>query len=357
MSITQCPKCDEKVTVPAGGHRDARVRCPLCQAEYLLAEALNKLPPALILLDVPLNAPIEMGELSIESETSSDELNLEPAETAREFAFESAPAGTATLTKPATIRPSARPKRKPKSPVVEGLKIVVGGALGLVIAQLILFWIPIARLGKQQRDPADLAPKIARFAPFLVPENLRGQNQSGGGDAKGDGKSVAKNGKPNNNGPAKTNGNANSGDKIEPIQLPIPDGTDDLLFPANSGSTKKTSDEPSLDIGLPDSPKSGTPDFDPFAPDKPKTKATSSVPKNSPPDDLDTPKPDEPKPAPQETAATPLVLRDAPSFSAADVTAALESFQAANEAWAQSDDQDRDAAKKLKSAFYQSPFY
>ena len=113
MSITQCPKCDEKVTLPAGGHRDARVRCPLCQEEYVLSEALDKLPPTLILLDAPLTVDEPHGELDLhgEPESGSDELNLEPVASGGDFSFDSAGASsTATLTKPATIRPTARPK-------------------------------------------------------------------------------------------------------------------------------------------------------------------------------------------------------------------------------------------------------
>src|SRR4051812_2897922 len=56
MTIVSCPKCNEKVTVPASAPKGARVRCPLCQEEYDLADALAQLPPLLIVVST---APVE----------------------------------------------------------------------------------------------------------------------------------------------------------------------------------------------------------------------------------------------------------------------------------------------------------
>ncbi|HTU26939.1 MAG TPA: hypothetical protein VMF30_16145, partial [Pirellulales bacterium] len=48
--IASCPRCAQQVTIPGGAESTATVRCPLCGAEYLLAEALAKAPPALIVV-------------------------------------------------------------------------------------------------------------------------------------------------------------------------------------------------------------------------------------------------------------------------------------------------------------------
>ena len=40
MSISSCPRCSQHVTLPEGVEHHARVRCPLCQAQYTLAEVL-----------------------------------------------------------------------------------------------------------------------------------------------------------------------------------------------------------------------------------------------------------------------------------------------------------------------------
>ena len=55
MTTVSCPKCSDQVTVPASAPRSARVRCPLCQEEYDLADALAQLPPTLIVISASLD--------------------------------------------------------------------------------------------------------------------------------------------------------------------------------------------------------------------------------------------------------------------------------------------------------------
>jgi hypothetical protein len=43
-----CPKCQQKVTISSAVDQSAVVRCPLCDAEYELSEALALAPPQLI---------------------------------------------------------------------------------------------------------------------------------------------------------------------------------------------------------------------------------------------------------------------------------------------------------------------
>lgn len=47
MSTTCCPRCSGPVTLPAGVSNSATVRCPLCHAQYSLADALVQTPPLL----------------------------------------------------------------------------------------------------------------------------------------------------------------------------------------------------------------------------------------------------------------------------------------------------------------------
>ena len=54
-SISNCPKCQQQVSIPAGVEAAAAVHCPLCNAEYALGEALALAPPELI----PVLAPVE----------------------------------------------------------------------------------------------------------------------------------------------------------------------------------------------------------------------------------------------------------------------------------------------------------
>jgi len=56
--VSTCPECAKAVTVPDRLGSDARVRCPLCEAEYLLGEATADAPPELVVLD-PGSVPPE----------------------------------------------------------------------------------------------------------------------------------------------------------------------------------------------------------------------------------------------------------------------------------------------------------
>jgi hypothetical protein len=62
-----------------------------------------------------------------------------------------------------------RGRRGKKSPLVEGFKIVAGGIAGLLIAQLILWWLPEA----WRKDPFSLAPKLPNALAILAPDGLR----------------------------------------------------------------------------------------------------------------------------------------------------------------------------------------
>ena len=76
-SISKCPKCEQQVTIPDGVAAEAEVRCPLCEAEYSLSEALAQAPPALI----PVGAgavggfvaePSAVPEAKVEAEVQPD---------------------------------------------------------------------------------------------------------------------------------------------------------------------------------------------------------------------------------------------------------------------------------------------
>src|SRR5690242_15981966 len=47
MSISSCPRCSQQVTLPIGISNSAKVRCPICRAQYSLADALVNMLPLL----------------------------------------------------------------------------------------------------------------------------------------------------------------------------------------------------------------------------------------------------------------------------------------------------------------------
>ena len=228
LMVVKSPKCDEMVTLPAGLTPDTRVRCPFTKEEFLVQEILDNLPPMLEVLERPVGAVAaaaaavaggEPGLLVMEEVTPEAALKGDaetavaaeaaPAESAFDFfgeggtavaesepkasseslfepaspsaavaagAFDFAAAdveaatvdGTgATATRRLTARP--RSKRKPKSAAAEIVKVALGGVAGLLIAQMILWWLP----GSWARDPANLAPKLPGFLSWAAPERLR----------------------------------------------------------------------------------------------------------------------------------------------------------------------------------------
>lgn len=186
LMIAQCPRCNEEVLLPARVRSEARVRCPHCQEEYLLADAMRKLPPALIVLDADDGGWDQAGSADspgyagfaydgsssgrggpavMEAPSGLDtavEMALEPAES-DESSVATAPAAPRPM-----VRTSPRPKPRQKSVVMEGVKIVLGGAVGLFVAQLILWW-------GFHNDAFDIAPTLAKngITRMLLPEALR----------------------------------------------------------------------------------------------------------------------------------------------------------------------------------------
>jgi hypothetical protein len=127
---------------------EAMVRCPLCTEEYRLADALAKLPPALIILEPSLD-----GSLSLEADSDA----------APAFEFE---AGSAPVEPRVQVRQPAR-VRKQKNVIVEFAKIVLGGILGLAIGQVLLWRMP-GNWPAHQRDPFQFGQKYGTVFPISV---------------------------------------------------------------------------------------------------------------------------------------------------------------------------------------------
>jgi hypothetical protein len=179
MSIVSCPRCRDEVSVPAKASPSALVRCPLCREQYRLEEALDQLPPALIVVegggyddDEGELVGAGVGDYHVAGEVGDDDFGRGMMSD-RVFST-SGPGGTAVADRAATaptprITPTARPKKKEKSAVLEILKVVVGGLVGIVGALVILWWA----FG---RDPLDLGPTVSQYAPWVVPTQFRGKN-------------------------------------------------------------------------------------------------------------------------------------------------------------------------------------
>lgn len=176
MSIVSCPRCRDEVTVPSKASPNALVRCPLCREQYLLEEALDQLPPALIVLsggygdDEGELVGAGVGEYSVAGEMGGGyDRGMVP-----DSVFSTGGPGGTALADSGVAAPTPRitgtprPKRKPKSAVVEIVKVVLGGVVGLTAGMAILWWA----FGK---DPLELGPKVSEYAPWIVPAQFHGK--------------------------------------------------------------------------------------------------------------------------------------------------------------------------------------
>src|SRR5438093_13785786 len=76
--ISTCPHCRLQVSLPEKAAPAARVQCPLCTAEYTLQEALDQVPPMLIVLDPgPVEAAV-MSEAAVGAELDACSTGMLP---------------------------------------------------------------------------------------------------------------------------------------------------------------------------------------------------------------------------------------------------------------------------------------
>ncbi len=254
MTIVPCPKCADLVVLPDRASCRATVRCPLCQAQFLLTEVLDKLPPALLVVDDPEAADAALaGAMAPEAWVAPAVRDAEGAGGFVPLSIETEAASGPASGVPRGRRPAARAKRKPKNPVMEGVKIVLGGVAGLAIAQVILWWLGSSQSWPKQRaDMFELAPKVGRFAPWIVPERYRGAPPAGdaAGASEQDAGAVAMGSiedRPPQGLPQRTfvdpgaDSSAKSAAKIEPAKAKK----------SSRSSTKKTPGAAGIDDGFP----------------------------------------------------------------------------------------------------------
>ena len=159
--ISHCPKCHDQVTLPNDASGQTRVRCPLCQAEYSFSELLNRLPPALIVLDAPSITPAAGPGRPEDDEYALVVEEDEPHPAVSQVRLQR-PVTTAAQSRSRAARPQS-------SMFWEATKVALGALLAIPLAQLILWYLP----GSWQRDPLDLGPRVSRYVPWVVPANLR----------------------------------------------------------------------------------------------------------------------------------------------------------------------------------------
>jgi hypothetical protein len=188
MTIAACPKCHDEVTVPPTAPRSALVRCPWCREQFALSDVLDRLPPMLEIVGGAAAAAATAREGFGSFATTADEdfkfaEAEQPALGSPSLKFNNGNALAATAASPAVSprpRPKTaaplRPRRKEKNALAEVVKVVIGGLVGLMLAQLILWWLP----EPYQRDPAELGPVVGKYVPWIVPAEFRSTAGSAG---------------------------------------------------------------------------------------------------------------------------------------------------------------------------------
>ena len=393
MTTVSCPKCSDQVTVPASAPRSARVRCPLCQEEYDLADALAQLPPALIVISASLDEELVLAAVGgMDVATGSQigsaidhgfDSHLEGG-SGRGYSSHVLEGGTAQLdagpsqeemvsAPTPAFRSSPRPKRKEKSMVGEVVKIVLGGVVGIGLAIVILWWAAGVDLG--------LAPTVAKVSwlRWVLPQKILDRVEGNEGNKEENPTDLqpleTDHGKSNDQGESTPKKSGKLGDNPrfnealksseEPKASSVFDGSSE---PAKSKTAAKSRDKDAFDIPSPFAPETKETTTKKPTPAKTKTTAPAEEPTEDPfklPDEKPKPaKPAEPaeeqpakenpqeeKPAekPAEPAETP------PQETPAAAGSLAEGIDAANiaaKAFDDTDAADKDARKTAVVALY-----
>jgi hypothetical protein len=177
-TISQCPRCLQTVAIPEGLDAMILVRCPLCNAEYQLSEAIALSPPELI--------PVETREKTILSDPTPDAAE-EQAEHEQEIAesaenpLDDEMLSLIALHKENTSQKSiipddsslvgGRTQRKPKHLLRLFLAYVFGGLGGLIIGYIALAWIAVWLMGPRFDMPSP--PKALKpVLKFVLPDKI-----------------------------------------------------------------------------------------------------------------------------------------------------------------------------------------
>ncbi len=115
--ISTCPSCKKQVSIPPDVESAALVRCPLCEAEYVLSESLALVPPELIPVASTTEREPSPGNGGADRRTSEENEAAVVSE-----GFPAMPAS-------AQLRP-----RKQKSGLQVSIEVIAGGLGGCLVA-------------------------------------------------------------------------------------------------------------------------------------------------------------------------------------------------------------------------------
>ncbi len=197
--FARCPRCNDAVRLPTQSSH--WVRCPHCRSEYPVDQVLEQLPPELEVISAP-SAVDGAGNSEFEAQRSAEGLvevdsqfdesvdgAIIPGVQPRPQTIAESGSGVSLVTSnpsivvneskahvrsPETLRAERRKavarKQRAFSEQMGIVKVALGGVAGLMIGQLILWWLP----KPYRTDPMKLAPQLPTPVAFLAPASLRG---------------------------------------------------------------------------------------------------------------------------------------------------------------------------------------
>ena len=220
MTVSLCQRCQEEITVPPRLAPASEVQCPLCQEMFKLAEVLSAAPPTLIVVNAVPSAEAESGSEESEqagfgSGSAPGGFSLADGPTGGEGLGELSlasgegssftPSSSSTTASAGAGSRSQSRKRKGKNPVVEILKVVLGGVFGLGGGYFILLWL----FGVNAVP--ELTNTISRYASFAVPAKFHDPSLKSKESSSQDGGS----------GDEATDALASSGTEDNPFRAPV----------------------------------------------------------------------------------------------------------------------------------------
>ncbi len=157
IQIVPCPSCEKSSVLSATVSETEPLKCPHCGAQTTLRSVASSYASWQVgAADVDDDAPLELQKEDTKpaASTGNEPEQTDAAKKAAWKGFE-----------PVTHEQFERMKRKQRSPIWSVLQVVLGGLAAFPIALGILWY----GLGK---DVMDAGPTIARYAPWLVPEQF-----------------------------------------------------------------------------------------------------------------------------------------------------------------------------------------
>ncbi len=179
--IVRCCVCDERVRLP-DVDSDVWVRCPHCLEEFPLSRIATDLPPRLEVIVEPtlvVDSTDTESKKQAAAKASDDGAGIatmpavvdaqRPAAAASDI-----PDGDEAVGTPNPNLHANRVKASGKGNGLAFFKIALGGIAGLMLGQIIIWWLP----HPYRSDPFDLAKNVPSKLSFLLPPNEFGSEDA-----------------------------------------------------------------------------------------------------------------------------------------------------------------------------------